>query len=186
MYKRYPPTIHPSEQVQYFALLSAADYTEGDNPVLTDHCTLLRTAGRCDVDVNIATDGFGFASIIYEAALVVCSEEALQSGIAADPDLLQYSPANTMLGVRTRIVHHFFQNSFTVAMFQDTVDMVAKFLPVFTGDEQRLGIQWDVKQKVKMKSDEALWLAIVGTTAGTVGEGDDWATVISSRTLYAD
>jgi len=182
--KSFPAFLHPNGYVQGFEIVSPEDYLEGDNPAVVDHCTILRTVGTLDVDPFINIPLTGNSTMAFSAALVVESENAITNAITADPTLIQYDPYDPLLGVRSRIVQHFLCHSFVLSVFRQEVDPTF-YMPVYTGDEQRLGVSWDVTQKVRMRTDEALWLFVQGLATNTVGDGEDWVSEVCSRTLFA-
>lgn len=179
-------TPHPTEETAAFQLLASMDYTEGDNPLLIDHCTVLRSVGRFEFDV-IPNLQLGGASMQYWAALAVAGENQLQDAVVVDPLLPEYNPADPVM---PRIVDRYLQgfgiHAFSVSLFHDVFSSNPILSIVYTGDEQRFGIEWDVTQKVKMHGDQSLWLFVFAETLGTLGDGLDWASTGWARTLYAD
>jgi len=161
---------------------------EGDVETKTDHCTLLRTVGRFEFDVSVdfATN-HGYNTLTYSAALIVESREAIATAILSGTEAT-YDPTNPSLGVHCRVVQTFFNRTFTNAIFR-TLEAAGPpaeytFFPVLTGDEQRGALDWDVTQKVKLTTDEELYLVLRGTML--IPEENLWFTVGQSRTLFAD
>jgi len=180
--KDYPAFIHPTGVTNAFELLGAADYTETGG-VQTDHCTVLRAIGRYELDPIVAvTEDGGAASVSYYAAIAVVSELAL---LLAAPLLVPFDPRQAEFQQFVRIVHSFCSHNFTTAVFPSGVGPTT-FLGVSTGDEQRFGIEWDITQKLRLKTDQALYFFCNVITTGTLGEGSDYADELCSRVLYAD
>jgi len=179
-------TPHPTGETAAFQLLASMDYTEGDNPLLQGHCTVLRSVGRFEFDI-IPNPELGGATMTYFAALGVAGENQLQDAALVDPMLPEYNPADPLMPrLLDRYLQGFGGHSFVQALFHDTFNTNAITSVVYTGDEQRFGIDWDVTQKVKMANDQTLWLFVFGETIGSLGEGLDWASIGWSRTLFAD
>jgi len=178
--------VEATDEIIAIELLGSADYTEGDNPALVDHCTVLRSLGRFEVDpiVSVTADG-GTAAMSYSAYICTIGETVLMNTLAAG-QMAGLKPGNPLAPNRVgRVIQTFFSRAFTATVFTQGVTPTV-FLPVSTGDEQRFAIEWDVTQKIKLKSDEALYLIATAQTVGTLGEGEDWAWFCNSRTLYAD
>jgi len=183
VHKSFEVATHPETEVAFFELLGRDDYLEGDNIEKTEHLTLLRTLGRFEFDVTTDVNTQGYNSCSISASLAVISNTAVENAIAASNEL-QYDPTNTLLGTRGRLLHEFFTGTFTNSIFQDIVSMTTIYMPVSTGWKQDPAVEWDVKQKVRMKSDDALWLIVRGTILQT-GE-HSWFSVGQSRTLWLD
>lgn len=176
---------HPDGETAYFNVLSPEDYLEGDNPQKVDHCTLLRTCGRFELDVQVDALAEGFNSLQWNWMLIVVSAEAMENAAIVDPLLLEYSPWNPVVDSKGRIIRMGFNHVATQVIFNQLgAPMTTVFQPVMTGAKQDMAVEWDVKQKVKMKTDDTLWLAISATMTST--EATTWFTVGSSRTLFAD
>jgi len=183
--KNYEPAPHSNNHTQAFSLLSSEDYLGGDSATLVDRCTVLRSVGSLFVD-PIIDQTPGFSAIGYSAAIGVVSEEALQNAIGVDFSMSQYDPNNIDFPRRVRILRHFGRRSFVESVFSIVVGVGdERFMPVYTADGQIMGVEWDITQKARLKTDEALWLFVNATATNSQGEGNDWATEAFSRVLYA-
>lgn len=185
--KQFDPIGHPSGETQGFVILGPEDYTAGDNPAVVDHCTVLRTVGRCEVDCLVALATNRFNSLRYSAALAVAGIREIENAVIVDPNLADFKPSQTggQFGTLTRPVQMWFERAFWQSFFHDLIGVSTDvYMPVITGDEQRAGIEWDVTQKFRLRADQALWLFVWGEVLDASQE-DDWATVVGARTLYA-
>jgi len=173
---------HPTGEVAAFVLLSSDQWKTVDNPDALDHCTILRSAGRFELDALVDTTNFGFGTLQWSAVLGVTGENEIVKSALIDPLLPDYDPSVPGLGTHVRILRHFFVHSFASAVFEDA----PKLHLVQTGDDQKFAVEWDVKQKVRLKGSDALVLFIHGLTANTIGDGIDWAAIGMSRTLWCE
>jgi len=180
--KDYPPTVHATGPTNAFELLGSADYMETTGQQV-DHCTVLRLIGRYELDPVVAvTDDGGSAAVSYYAAIGVVSELAL---FLDAPLLNNFDPHGVEFQRYVRVVKMFCSRNFTTTVFSNGA-APPTFLPVSTGDEQRFGIEWDITQKLRLKTDQAVYLFVNVFTFGTLGEGSDYADEVCSRVLYAD
>jgi len=175
--KHFPPTGHLVSEIAFFELLEPIDYLEGDNVTKSDHATLLRTVGRCEFDVAVGGTPSNVSVTIY-AALIVASEIAVQNAVFVDGGLA-YHPANTAMPVRSRVLREFMPHNFTSTWSLNTGNVDQLW---FTGMHSDPAIEWDVKQKVKMNNDDALWFVAACSTTTDA----DWFSLMRTRQLFAD
>lgn len=181
--KHFDVAVHNNSEVAYFELLADEDYLEGDNPQKTDSCTLLRSIGRFELDVGFNPEEFSTVTWLGAAALVVVSSTALANAFAATTEQF-YSPFEPSLHVRVRVVQHFGVLNFVHTEFGPRPG--GPFGAVYTAMGSDPSISWDVTQKVKMQTDEALYLAISGLGQTVDPEDSNWFTTGFTRTLFAD
>jgi len=182
----FTPTTHAQTEVAFFELLGQNDYQEGDSAFKTEHLTLLRTLGRCEFDSNIDLSlGDQTITLTVYGALIVTSQIAMENAVIAATES-DYDPRNALLPLHARVLQHFNLRVFSTAYFTDLTPNVTTFWT--TGCMSDPMLEWDVRQKVKMKRDDALYLALSAdiTVTKAVAPENAWINILHARTLWAE
>jgi hypothetical protein len=169
-----------------FALVEPIHYTEDyaqSNTFKQEGCTVLRSIGRLLVEPTLGSGDA--AGMRFVAALIVAGEEALENIAIADQTDLFLHDANLFEENMSRLdVLQLFPFRDYSASFQDVRGFPGTGNQSYINIPNNVQLDYDVSQRRKLKTDEALWLLVTYDSISTADPASVFG-VSQNRTLIA-
>jgi len=170
-----------------FPIVRPHDYTDSFDPAVSNRqegCTVVRSVGRIFVD--FLTDQPGTNGITWAAMMIPFSEEAMENTFTADfADLfIHLAPTMEQNLSRFRVVQHW-----PVRIVQGSYIAIggsAAFQASVSPNGEQLYADFDVRQKVKLRTDQSLWIVVTGNAAVDQDPDDTVFPEVTARTLILD